>query len=705
MDCADCAATVTTALARIKGVHDVEVALMAERLTARLDGADAEAVEAAVRGLGYGITRRDPHGHDHAHHHGDDGDLPWYRTGRGRLVIATGALLAGAWLLAQLLPASWGGWLFILACLIGVAPIARHALAALRAGRPFTIESLMTVAAVGALFIGAAEEAAVVVFLFALGEMLEGVAANRARAGIRGLAALIPRSAVIETGSGLREVDADTLAPGQIALVRPGERIPADGEIVEGTGGIDESPVTGESVPVTRGPGAAVLAGSIATDAALRIRVTREASDNTIARIIDMVERAEASRAPTDRFIDRFSRWYMPAVVALAVVVAIIPPLLAGQDWGTWVYRALALLLIGCPCALVISVPASIASALSAGARHGLLFKGGAALESAATLRHVAFDKTGTLTMGRPEVTDIVPLGDEDAARVLALAAAVEQGSSHPLAAAILRRAGDMALPQAREARVLPGRGMAAEVEGLALTVAAPRHAQAAGVLPDTAQAEALEAEGKTVAVLFDATRALALIALQDTPRPDAAAGVAWLRAMGLQPVILTGDNPRAAAAIAGLLGTDHRAQMLPEDKLAAIAALSRDGGVMMVGDGINDAPALKAADVGVAMGSGTEVALETADAAILRDRVGDVAEMIALARRAMGNIHQNIAIALGLKGVFLVTTVLGITGLWIAVLADTGATVLVTLNALRLLAWRGQSAPGSAAGSSPATT
>lgn len=699
MDCGDCAATVTSAVERLDGVSEVTVALMAERLSLVLaPGADAQAVEGAVRGLGYGITRRDGNGHGH-YHAAEEHDLPWYRTGRGRLVILTGVLLSGAWGLTHLLPPAWGGGAFILACLIGLAPVARQAWLALRAGRPFTIESLMTIAAVGALFIGAAEEAAVVVFLFALGELLEGVAAGRARAGIRALGDLIPRSALVDDGGTLREIPADMLQPGQIVLVRPGERIPADGEVTEGTGGIDESPVTGESIPVFRGPGERVLAGSIATDAALRVRVTHEAADNTIARIIDLVERAEASRAPTERFIDRFSRWYMPAVVGLALLVALLPPLLAGAEWGVWIYRALALLLIGCPCALVISVPASAASALSAGARRGLLLKGGAALEAAAGLRHVAFDKTGTLTLGRPEVTDIVALADTPPDQALAWAAAVEQGSSHPLAAAVLRRAGDMDLPEVSAARVLPGKGMEALVEGRTLTVASPRHVQEAGITVDQAAVMALEDAGKTVAVLFDPAGAIALIALQDELRADAAPAMARLRDMGLLPVILTGDNPRAAAAIAGRLGCDYRAEMLPGDKLTAIAGLVADGGVMMVGDGINDAPALKRADVGVAMGSGTEVALETADAAILRDRVMDVAELITLARRAMGNIRQNIGIALGLKAVFLVTTILGITGLWIAVLADTGATVLVTLNALRLLAWWRQSSSGGRSG------
>jgi Cd2+/Zn2+-exporting ATPase len=380
----------------------------------------------------------------------------------------------------------------------------------------------------------------------------------------------------------------------------------------------------------------------------------------------------------------------MPLIVALAAAVVLLPPLMLGGDWDTWIYRGLALLLIGCPCALVISVPASIASAMASGARHGLLMKGGAVIEAASRVTQVAFDKTGTLTHGRPVVTDIVPVvGDEGS--VLRLAAAVEAGSSHPLAQAILRKADGIVLPPATDARAIVGKGVAAVVEGRGLTVASPRFASEQQALTEEGlrRAREMEDSGKSVVVLFEGRSPLGLIALRDEPRPDAAEAMRQLRAMGLVPTILTGDNPRTAAAVAGMLGTEFRAEMLPEDKLSAIRAMTAQGGVMMVGDGINDAPALKQADVGVAMGSGTDVALETADAAILRDRVTDVAATIRLARATMANIRQNVALALGLKAVFLVTSILGMTGLWLAIMADTGATVLVTLNALRLLAFK----------------
>jgi Cd2+/Zn2+-exporting ATPase len=737
MDCGSCATKIKDAVARLPGVSGVEVGIMTERLRLTLDEAQTgrDKIEKTVRALGYQIAPRaagakkdfvlpgahDGHGHDDAAHEGHDHaehdhgpkataakrddsghgspghvhDDPadrgkrWYQTAKGKLVIFTALLLGAAWVIEYLAP-EIGKWAFVAACLIGVAPVAQRAFAALRLGQPFTIESLMTIAAIGALFINAAEEAALVVFLFAVGEVLEGVAAGKARDGIRALANLVPKTAQLVTGDTTREVPAASLTIGQTVLVRPGDRIPADGEITEGTSGVDESPVTGESVPKTRGPGDAVFAGAINTEAALRVKVTKGAEDNTIARIIRLVEEAEEARAPTERFIDRFSRWYMPAIVAVAALVVVVPPLAFGQPWDTWVYRGLALLLIGCPCALVISVPASIASAMSTGARRGLLMKGGAVIEAAAKVDVVTFDKTGTLTHGRPQVTDVVPFGATTEAELLAAAAGVETGSSHPLAIAILNKAKDAgvsALPS-QDAKALMGKGVVATVGGAAAYVSSPRYAMEHGGLDGIGlrQATIFEEDGKTAVAVFREKTPLGLIAMRDEPRADAKDAVRQLTAMGVTSVILTGDNPRTAAAIAGSLGLKFEADMLPEDKLAYIREIGSKGGVMMIGDGINDAPALKQASVGVAMGSGTDVALETADAAILRDRVTDIPATIRLSRAAMANIRQNVTIALGLKAVFLVTSVFGLTGLWIAILADTGATVLVTLNALRLL-------------------
>ena len=654
------------------------------------------------------------HGHDHAGHahepatpaaHGHDHDnpaddgKPWYATGKAQLVWLLGGLVVAAYALSLALPHRFTYPLFIAATLIALVPFGRRALALARAGSPFSIETLMVTAALGAVIIGAAEEAAIVVLLFALGEMLESVAAGRARDGIRALATLIPRIAQrIRPDGGTEQIPADALSIGDQVLVRPGDRVPCDGVITEGRSALDESPVTGESIPVSRGPGDPVVAGSINADGAIRLRVTRAASDNTIARIIRMVEEATASRAKTQRFIERFANWWTPGAMAVSLLVILVPPFALGWDWWTSLYRGLAVLLIACPCALVISVPAAMASGLSAGARRGLLIKGGAALEAIGSATSVAFDKTGTLTEGRPRVTDLLAAPGQDAVEVLALAAAVEQGSAHPLARAILAEAEarSVSIPAATDQAAIPGRAAAGFVEGRRVSVGSPRHAREEGANPAALDADIarLESEGRTVAVVVVDGAVAGLIALRDEARADAAAGIAAISALGLRPVMLTGDNPRTAAAIAATLGLDAKAGLLPADKLREIATLREAGAVIMVGDGINDAPALAAATVGVAMGGGTDVALETADAAVLRDRVGGVADLVALSRATMANVRQNVGLAVGLKGVVLVTTLAGITGLWPAILADTGATVLVTLNALRLLRWRGAAMP-----------
>jgi Cd2+/Zn2+-exporting ATPase len=718
MDCASCVAKVRTEVERLPGVSGVEVNLMAERLTLRrtADGAGPVAVERQVKALGYQPVRLaapEPsphtaeHGHDDAgpmHVHGEaeeaegQAGTPWWRTGKARLVAVLGVLVAAAWGLSYVFPQE-AYWIYLAATLAALVPFGRRAFALARAGSPFSIETLMCAAALGAVAIGAAEEAAVVVLLFAVGELLENVAAGQARAGIRALVSLIPRTARREAEGGIEEVAADRLHVGDLVQVRPGDRVPCDGDIVDGRSALDESPITGESVSVARGPGDPVVAGSINADAGLlRVRVTRAAADNTVARIVRLVEEASASRAPTQRFVERFARWWTPAAMIAAVLVILVPPLLLGGGWWTWTYRGLALLLIACPCALVISVPAAIASGLSAGARRGLLVKGGGALETIGAARTVAFDKTGTLTEGKPRVTDVVPLREgTDEGRVLAYAASVEEGSAHPLARAIVAAAAErgVAVPPAANARAVPGRAVEGTVGGRRVAVGSPRHAAEAGPGLDAAalaRAETLEAEGKTVAVVLVDGVPLGLVAMRDEPRADAAAGVAALRRLGVGAVMLTGDNERTGRAIAGTLGLDVRAGLLPADKLREIAALKAHGPVVMVGDGINDAPALAAASVGVAMGGGTDVALETADAALMGERVGGVAELVALSRATLANIRQNVGMAVGLKAVFLVTTLAGITGLWPAILADTGATVLVTLNALRLLRWHGLS-------------
>ena len=720
MDCAACAAKIDTAVRRLPGVEEVSVSATAGTMSVRHRGTcDFNQLERVVTGLGYGIVPadrpvssslrshavHDHAGHDHAGHdhdhgpelHGHDQGAttgPWWQSPKAKLTGAAGVALILAFGIGRVFPAITA-WVFFAAMLVGLVPIARRAFMAARSGTPFSIEMLMTIAAVGAVIINAGEEAATVVFLFLVGELLEGVAAGRARASIQGLAALVPKTALVETEGRTDEVPADSVAVGAVILVRPGDRIAADGVILSGESAIYEAPVTGESVPKRKQVDDPVFAGTINGDAALRVRVTAAASDNTIARVVKLVGEAQESKAPTERFIDRFSRFYTPGVVAVAALVAIVPPLLFGAGWNEWVYKGLAILLIGCPCALVISTPAAIAASLSAGARRGLLLKGGAVLENIGQIKIAAFDKTGTLTEGKPKVTDVIGFARSEA-DVLRLAAALETGSSHPLATAILARAtaDGLTVPMADGGEAFGGKGVAGRVEGLGLFLGSvSASGERATLTPEqTSRIEALNADGKSIAVLVADGAAAGAIAMRDEPREDAKAGLKALTDAGIRIIMLTGDNRRTAEAVGKELGIEVRAELVPADKQRIVRELQAEGGnvaVAKIGDGINDAPALAAADVGIAMGSGTDVALETADAAVLHGRVGDVAAMVNLSKRTMGNIHQNITMALGLKAVFLITTIAGLTGLWPAILADTGATVLVTMNALRLLKFR----------------
>ncbi|QLG13437.1 cadmium-translocating P-type ATPase (plasmid) [Deinococcus sp. D7000] len=725
MDCASCVQKVEQMVGRLPGTAEVKTSFSKQTLRLELDETQTPrtVLEKNLKALGYtpslletaqsaqSRAASDHHdhsehaGHDHTDHGGHDhaghvhevlpAGTPWYRGKQGKLVITSGVLLALAWGFGFIEP-GLSVYGYIAATVLGVWPLAKLAYASARLGDPFSINMLVSLAAVGAVLIGQAAEGAVVVFFFAIGELLEGVAAGRARAGIQALSALAPKTALLMENGVAREVPADTLQVGQTVQVRPGGRVPADGTILSGTSSLDDSPVTGESMPVSKTVGDPVFAGSINTDGVLSIQVDREASDNTIARIIHLVEEAEGSKAATARFIDRFSRYYTPGVVLVSALVALVPPLVFGAEWYPWLYKGITLLLIGCPCALVLSVPAAITSGISAGTRRGLLIKGGAALETIGTVKTVAFDKTGTLTAGKPRVTDVLGVGVSEN-EVLSLAAAVEAGSSHPLAQAITKEAAKakVTVPASQDAKAIAGKGVSAVVGGREFFISSPQHAASTlNVTPDLqARVIALEEQGKTAVVLHSAGEVLGVLAVRDEPRDDAREAIARLKTMGVNTVMLTGDNARTGQAIASGLGLEVQSELLPEDKLRLIAELKRQGGVAMVGDGINDAPALAQADVGIAMGGGTDVALETADAALLREQVQGVADLVQLSRDTMTNIKWNIAFALGLKAIFLVTTLLGYTNLWMAILADTGATAIVTANALRLLGWKGGSA------------
>ena len=674
MDCAACARKVETAARQVSGVKQAKVLFATEKLLVDADEDVRAQIEKAVTAAGYTLR-------------GEDQAEPEAQTSRLKEnlpLMALIVMMAISWGLEQF-NHPLGNLAFIATTLVGLFPIARQALRLIKSGSWFAIETLMSVAAIGALFIGATAEAAMVLLLFLIGERLEGWAANRARQGVSALMALKPDTAV-RVRDGQRETVAQKdLRPGDVIEVAAGGRLPADGKLITPFASFDESALTGESIPVERNAGESVPAGATSADRLVQLSVISKPGDSAIDRILRLIEEAEERRAPIERFIDRFSRIYTPVIMAIALLVALVPPLLFSASWEEWIYKGLTLLLIGCPCALVISTPAAITSGLATAARHGALIKGGAALEQLGRITQMAFDKTGTLTLGKPQVTAIIPTADLDEETLLAIAAAVEQGSTHPLAQAVVREAQrrNLNIPQAMSQRTLVGSGIEAEVDGQRIVICA------AGKFPAAAQLEQiqqLENQGNTVVLVTRDDTLLGILALRDTVREDARQAVEGLRELGIQGIILTGDNPRAAAAIADELGMAYRANLLPADKVKEVTALNAQGPLAMVGDGINDAPAMKAAAMGIAMGSGTDVALETADAALTHNRLIGLVQMIRLARATHANVRQNITIALGLKGVFLITTLLGMTGLWLAVLADTGATVLVTLNALRLL-------------------
>ena len=676
MDCPACARKIENAVNQLPGITRARVLFSTEKLIVSAPMDIRQQVEQAVARAGFKLSSS------------SQPESAGFWRENGMMLALTGLLLT-SWLLHLINP-QMGKIAFTLTTLAGCWPVARTALRLMRSGTPFAIETLMTVAALGALFIGATAEAAMVLLLFMLGERLEAYAASRARRGVTALMALKPEEALRITENGREQVAVNALQPGDVIEVSAGGRLPADGALVTPYASFDESALTGESVPVERQQGETIAAGSLSVDRQVRLKVLSRPGESAIDRILHLIEEADAHRAPVERFLDRFSRIYTPLVMTFALLVAVVPPLFSG-DWQTWIYKGLTLLLIGCPCALVISTPAAITSGLAAAARRGVLIKGGAALESLNGIRMLAFDKTGTLTMGKPQVTEIASFNAESEAGLLAKAAAVEQGSSHPLAKAVVQLAESrqLVLPVATAQRTLAGYGIEAEVSGRVLLLCA------AGRVVDTltetqrARVERLESAGNTVVAIMQDGQPAGLIALRDTLRPDAAAALNELRALNIETVMLTGDNPRAAAAIAQELGMAYRAGLLPADKVAAVRELSQQHAVAMVGDGINDAPAMKAATLGIAMGGGSDVALETADAALTHNRLKGLAAMLRLARATHVNIRQNITLALGLKGLFLVTTLCGITGLWLAVLADSGATALVTANALRLLSKR----------------
>ncbi|MBA4066739.1 MAG: cadmium-translocating P-type ATPase [Isosphaera sp.] len=584
--------------------------------------------------------------------------------------------------------------LYTLSILAGVWTVLPKAWVAAKRLRP-DMNLLMVVAVVGAVGIGQWLEAATVAFLFALSLALEAWSVGRARRAVAALMALSPPEARLVYPDGREEtVPPERVPVGGKFRVRPGDRIPLDGRVVDGAGGVDQAPITGESVPVQKSPGDEVFAGTINGDGSLTVESTKPVSDTTLARITRMVGEAQARRAPSEQWVERFARYYTPAVMVLAVAVLLVPPLAFGEPWSAWFYRALVLLVIACPCALVISTPVSIVAALAAAARNGVLIKGGVYVEAPGRLKAIAMDKTGTLTLGKPAVVEVVPLNGHTEGELLERVAALEAHSTHPLADAILGYAKDrgVSVPTAEEFRNLPGKGAEGRVRGTLFWVGSHRYLEERKQeTPEVHERlEALSKSGKAVVVVGNDRHVCGFIALADTVRPEARQAVSDLRAAGIEHVVmLTGDNRGTAEAIARQTGVDEiHAELLPADKVTKVEELvAKYGSVAMVGDGVNDAPAMGRATIAMAMGAiGTDAAIETADIALMSDDLAKLPWLVRHSRRALGIIRQNIAFALGVKAVFVVLTLVGYSSMWAAVAADSGATLLVVFNALRLL-------------------
>jgi Cd2+/Zn2+-exporting ATPase len=679
MDCAGCAQTVEKVVAALDGVRAARVSF--GNATLAVEGeVDAERVTAAVARAGYRaapLTRRRA-----------EPALPFWRSDARTISTLVSVAVLAAAVVATLAGASRAVAepLYLLSMAIGGWPIARAALAGLRR-RSLDMNVLMTLAAIGAVGIGSYAEGAWVLVLFAVGTTLETYAFDRSRRSVTELMELAPEQARVIGDDGEHLVPVEEVTVGTRFIVHPGERIALDGEVVAGASSVDEAPITGESVPVDKEPSDTVFAGTLNAQGALTVRASKPAQDSTLARVAALVEQAQGSRAPSERFVDRFARIYTPLVFAAALALIVVPVALGGE-LDTWLYRALALLIVACPCSLVISIPVAVVSAVGRAARDGVLIKGGQALEDLARVRTFAVDKTGTLTVGRPQLSRVVALDGSSEDEALALAAAVERRSEHPLAQALVaaarHRGLELAEPDAFEA--LPGRGVLARVAGRELWAGGPRlAAERLGEIPHAAAR--LEADGQTATVLGEGDRALAVLGLADQPRAEAATAIDGLRRAGVARVVmLTGDNERVAAAVSEQVGADEfRAGLLPEEKLRALEELN--GPVAMVGDGINDAPALAAAHVGIAMGAaGTDAALESADVALMSDDLARLPGAVTGARQAVGVMRQNVIASLAVKAIFVVLAPLGLVTLVMAVAADMGMSLLVTLNGLRLL-------------------
>ena len=688
MDCSEEVAAIERALKPVTGVLGVRAEIVSSKVTVFHDGKLSRA-NLAIAINRSGVTIR-------------EGDADKKHSSLRTTLVAVSGVATGIGLALQWLGFKTG-WqpdaAFLVAILAGGALVVPKAFRSVRA---FSLDMnvLMTVAVAGAVAIGETAEGAAVVFLFALSELLESWSVGRARRAIQALMQLTPDSALVKREGAWLEVPATDVQPGETILVKPGQKSALDGEVVSGNSAMDQSPITGESMPVEKAAGDTVFAGAINGEGALEVRVTKTAGNTTVARIITMVEEAQQQRAPAQRFVDAFAKIYTPAVMVLAIVLAIAPPLLFAQPWDVWIYRALVMLVIACPCALVISTPVSVVSGLTAMARAGVLIKGGAYLEALASLRALAVDKTGTITEGKPRVQEAIPWNDTSLTEIIRIAATLDAQSSHPLAQAVVAYASEqgVALDTATDFQSITGRGAKGSIGGHAYFVGNHRLAHELGVCTpelETKLAE-IEASARSVVIVGHqphgdcAGEVLGILTVGDTIRAEAREAIERIHAAGIRKIVmLSGDNTRTAQAVANQAGIDEAyGDLLPDQKIEKVRRLALEhGGVGMIGDGVNDAPALAAATVGFAMGAGgTDTAIETADVALIKDDLLMVAKAIRMGRRTVGVIRFNIIFALSVKAVFLILALLGDTSLWLAVLADTGATLLVVANALRLL-------------------
>ena len=687
MDCREEVVLIERRFKHLPGLEAFTADVMAGRLHVKYDAArlSTASITAAVADAGMRAWLE--------HEEPLVGDAAAERRRQLLLAISGGALVLGLvaeWTIAQ---AAAAAVLYGTSIAAGVPLTLRKAVNSVRL-RSLDINVLMLVATAGALVLGEWSEAAAVVFLFGVAQALEARTLDRARTAVRALMDLTPAEVLIHEPAGNRRVEIDAVLPGAVMVVKPGEKIPLDGEVIAGTSAVNQAPVTGESMPVDKNPGDEVFAGSINGRSTLDVRVTKLKRDTTAARIVHLVEQAQAERAPAQVFIERFARIYTPAVIALAVILATVPPLLMGASWETWIYRSLVLLVVACPCALVISTPVSVVAALAGAARKGVLIKGGRHLELASAVRCIAFDKTGTLTEGRPEVVEVIALDGLARREVVAMAASVEGRSDHPIAHAIVAyaEAERIRVPHATGVAALAGLGAEGAVDNVPVVLGNHRLFEERRLCsPDVHRSlDALTARGLTPVLVATNGRPTGIIAVADRARETGRDAIALLRQQGIESVVmLTGDHHATAIAIARELGVDDvRAELMPEDKVRAVRDLrQRFGVVAMVGDGINDAPALATADLGIAMGAAaSDVALETADVALLADELLKIPYAIRLSRSTMRNIKANLAISLVLKAAFVVAAAAGVATLWMAVLADTGASIIVIANALRLL-------------------